>query len=113
MEKKISNFHIRTAPITANATSDVFQCKGFKNLLLTIQQFVISGTNPTLDISVIGYNDAGDTLLLDVFPTFFSSMMGNIHLRVDVDNYTAVQLSYTVTGTNPSYDGRIMGALSI
>lgn len=111
--EKISNFYLRNTPITADGSSEVIQCKGFKTLLLTLTTGTITGTNPSLDIGVYGQDDSGSFLLIDVFPTVLVTLADNIHLIVDVENYSAIKLLYDVSGTNPSYNFRIMGALAI
>lgn len=111
--EKISNFYLSNTAITADGSSEVIQCKGFKSLLLTLTTGTITGTTPQLDIAVYGQDDSGSFLLIDVFPTVFAVLTDNLHLSVDVTNYSAFKLVYDVSGTNPSYDFRIMGALSI
>ena len=111
--EKISNFYLRNSAITADGSSEVIQCKGFKTLLLTLTTGAITGTNPVLDIAIYGQDDSGTFLLIDVFPTVFATLSDNIHLIVNVENYSAFKLLYDVSGTNPSYDFRIMGALAI
>jgi hypothetical protein len=111
--EKISNFYLSNTAITADGSSEVIQCKGFKSLLLTLTTGTITGTNPSLDIAVYGQDDSGTFLLIDNFPTVFTILANNIHLIVDVENYSAIKLLYDVSGANPSYDFRIMGALSI
>lgn len=111
--EKISNFYLCNTAITADGSSEVIQCKGFKSLLLTLTTGPITGTTPQLDIAVYGQDDSGSFIELDNFPTIFTLLGNNLHMIIDIENYSAFKLLYDVSGTNPSYDFRIMGALSI
>lgn len=111
--EKISNFYLCNTAITADGSSEVIQCKGFKSLLLTLTTGPITGTTPQLDIAVYGQDDSGSFLLIDVFPTILAYLADNIHMIIDIENYAAFKLVYDLSGTNPNYDFRIMGAMCL
>jgi hypothetical protein len=90
---------LELATRNSSGVSEAFDVAGIDKAILMVKVTEVSGTSPTLDITVEGF-DGEDWFPLYAMPTI--SAVGNYSLKMDNLGHQ-VRLRYTLGGTSPSF----------
>lgn len=91
-----------TAHTVTVTLSKVLDLTGFQNLRLNLKVSAVSGTTPTLDVSVIAFGEA----VADIFTIGTVAQItatGNVTALIDVRGVRFAKIVYTIAGTSPSF----------
>lgn len=99
---------LKGAARTASGTSDSVLAGRMKHGIIYLDITAVSGTSPTLDIDIEGYNPAGDDWhVLDSFAQ--KTGTGTDFKRLTEPFSRTLRIAYTIGGTNPSFTFSVAG----